>query len=138
MEHILRIRDDRPAASALGGLTLVCARVSNSYSTRRSMCHEWPWRCCQSYLHLTTRHHPLYQLVIHTPPFSLNTSGMGIEEFVPAILVIAVIYFTIKWLTGPSMSSVQDELIRQVTRRVPMDQFLVLPLLWYVVLLLHQ
>ena len=33
---------------------------------------------------------------------------MGIEEFVPAILVIAVIYFTIKWLTGPSTSSVHD------------------------------
>ena len=32
---------------------------------------------------------------------------MGIEEFVPAILVIAVIYFTIKWLTGPSTSLYQ-------------------------------
>jgi hypothetical protein len=30
--------------------------------------------------------------------------AMGIEEFVPAILVIAVIFFTIKWLTGPSTS----------------------------------
>jgi hypothetical protein len=27
---------------------------------------------------------------------------MGIEEFLPAILVIAVIYFTVKWLSGPS------------------------------------
>jgi hypothetical protein len=27
---------------------------------------------------------------------------MGIEEFLPAILVIVVIYFTVKWLSGPS------------------------------------
>jgi len=29
---------------------------------------------------------------------------MGIEEFLPAILVIAVIYYAIRWFMGPSTS----------------------------------
>lgn len=57
---------------------------------------------------------------------------MGIEEFVPAILVIAVIYFTIKWLTGPSTSSASIELMEQVTRRILTDPFRVLPLPRYI------
>jgi hypothetical protein len=50
----------------------------------------------------------------HTPLFLTtytHTSKMGIEEFLPAILVIAVIYYAIRWFMGPSTSFPMTEVM---------------------------
>lgn len=60
---------------------------------------------CFRHRHIPLRHQS-HQPPPHTPPFSplIYTTTMGIEEFLPAILVIAVIYYAIRWFMGPSTS----------------------------------
>jgi hypothetical protein len=41
------------------------------------------------------------------------TNKMGIEEFLPAILVLAVIYYAIRWFMGPSTSFLMTEVMAE-------------------------